>query len=139
MSIEKWPGLKYEILWEFARSRGPGGQNVNKTNSAAIARWSVAHSKIFSIEQKEILIRKLANKLTLENELLIRSDEFRDQERNKDRCYEKLNELLELAFFVPKKRRPTKPTYSSKKKRLETKKIRGDIKSGRQAKWSSKD
>jgi ribosome-associated protein len=79
VNTSKWPGLKYEILWEFARSRGPGGQNVNKTNSCAVARWSIDSSKVFTIEQKETLKRKLASKLTVENELLIRSEEQRDQ------------------------------------------------------------
>jgi ribosome-associated protein len=111
-----------ELKFEVARSGGPGGQHVNKTNSAVILRWNVSETQSFNQEKKEILIRKLANRLSTEGELIIRSEEYRHQSQNKDRCFEKLDNILQEAFFIPKPRRKTKPTYGSKQKRLGEKK-----------------
>lgn len=125
------PALLSEIELEYVRSRGPGGQNVNKTNSAALLRWNVIDSQILTVEQQQIIASKLANVLTSDGDVILRSDEFRDQAMNRKRCLEKLESLLEKAFFVPKARKKTKPTYSSKIRRQAEKKRRGEVKSGR--------
>lgn len=122
-----------EFDFETTRSRGPGGQNVNRTNSAVILRWNPALSAAFSELEKEVLLRKLATKLTTAGDLLIRSEESRDQDQNRKNCLEKLEKILTTAFFVQKKRKATKPTKSSKRKRVETKRHRGEIKSGRRS------
>lgn len=122
-----------EFQFETTRSRGPGGQNVNRTNSAVILRWNPSLSAAFSELERELLLRKLSTKLTTGGELLIRSEESRDQDQNRKNCLEKLEKILAVAFFVQKKRKATKPTKSSKRKRVDTKRHRGEIKSGRRS------
>ena len=121
----------HEIEMEFVRSRGPGGQHVNKTNSAAMLRWNFSTSKVLLEETRIILADKLANQITSDGDIVIRSDEFRDQDQNRQRCLEKLDQMIEKALFVPKERKATKPTRSSKEKRKDTKRHRGDIKTKR--------
>ena len=125
------PALFSEIELEYVRSRGPGGQNVNKTNSAALLRWNVLHTQMFTVDERQMIASKLANLMTSDGDLILRSDEFRDQAMNRQRCLEKLEALLEKAFFVPKFRKKTKPTYSSKIRKQNAKKRRGEIKAGR--------
>lgn len=125
------PALLSEIELEYVRSRGPGGQNVNKTNSAALLRWNVFSSQMFSLEERQMIAAKLANNITSDGDLILRSDEFRDQIMNRKRCLEKLEDLLSKAFFIPKPRKKTKPTYSSKLRRQSEKKRRGEVKMGR--------
>jgi ribosome-associated protein len=121
-----------EIWFEYVRSRGPGGQHVNKTNSAAILRWHVPSSQAFNEDQKQNIQSKLANYINSEGFLNLRSDQFRDQQQNRSACVEKLQHLLKKALFKPKKRIKTKPTRSSIKKRIESKKARGEVKKNRQ-------
>lgn len=121
-----------EFQFEFARSGGPGGQHVNKTNSAAILRWNVDATLAFSEDQKTRLQFKL--KVSQDGEVIIRSEEYRDQEKNKKRCLEKLDEAIDKALFVPKKRKATKPSRSQKEKRIKAKKIRADVKKSRSKK-----
>lgn len=125
------PLFMHEIDLEFVRSRGPGGQHVNKTNSAALLRWNILNSKVLRPETRDTLLQKLAHQITQDGDILVRSDEFRDQDQNRKRCLEKLDELIAQALFVPKKRKKTKPTRSSQESRKDNKRHRGDIKSGR--------
>ena len=117
-----------ELWFEFTRSRGPGGQHVNKTNSAAILNWHVESSAAYNDEQKQIILTKLTNHINNEGFLHLRSDMFRDQDQNKKACLEKLRDLLKQAFFKPKKRIKTKPSRSAVRKRIDTKKIKGETK-----------
>jgi ribosome-associated protein len=130
----KWPLPYHELEFTSMRSRGPGGQNVNKTNSAVQLRWNLATSSSLPAEIQLKLIEKLAFRLTTEGELLIRSETSRDQDSNKKACVEKLLEILDQALFVPKKRFKTKPTRSSQKKRLDTKSKRSEVKKLRREK-----
>ncbi len=123
------PRILFEVELEYTRSRGPGGQHVNKTNSACLARWNVPGSVCFSDEDKMILLSKL--RLTTDGDLILRSDEYRDQEMNRKKVLEKLESVIERAFFVPKARKATKPTRSSQRKRRDEKRSRGEIKAGR--------
>ena len=118
----------FEMEFSYARSRGPGGQNVNRTNSAAILRWNLWASQSLSDELKERLAQKLHGKLTTEGDLIIRSEVHRDQDQNRSECIKKLHETLRKALFVPKRRVATKPTRSSQRKRLESKKKDSEIK-----------
>lgn len=122
----------HEMDFSYARSGGPGGQNVNKTNSAAILRWNLENSQVFNDAQKARLRSKLAAKLSKEGEILIRSDVHRDQDQNRSECIRRLHELLVKALHVPKKRVATKPTKSSQRKRVESKKLHSETKSLRQ-------
>lgn len=120
-----------EIHFSAVRSRGPGGQNVNKVSSAAQLNWEFMLSPSLSEEQKNRIHEKLYNYINRQGILYLRSDEFRDLERNKARCLEKLEKLLKRAFHIPKRRKKTRPTKASKQKRIDTKKQRGEVKQTR--------
>lgn len=117
-----------EILWEFSRSGGPGGQNVNKVNSRAVLRWRPAESRGLPEPVKARLLLLVASRLTVEGELLIKSDRTRDQGKNVADCMEKLRELVARAANPPRPRRATKPTRASKQRRLESKRRRSGTK-----------
>jgi ribosome-associated protein len=117
-----------EFSFDFARSGGPGGQNVNKVASKAILRWRPAESPSLPPAVKERLLRKVASKLTTEGELIVTSQLTRDQGRNVEDCLEKLRQLVLAAATPPKPRRPTKPTAASRIKRLESKGKRSETK-----------
>jgi len=128
-------GILSEIHFEAHRSSGPGGQNVNKTNSAMTLRWSFENSVYLTVEQKNLIREKLKSYRTSDGEILIKSQEFRDQPQNKNAGLRKLEELLKKAFFKPKKRFKTRPTRSSIEKRLTAKKINSATKSNRKKDW----
>jgi ribosome-associated protein len=122
-----------EVQFEAVRSRGPGGQNINKVSSAACLYWNYLDSLFLSIEQKSLIRTKLANFINRDHQVFLRSDEFRDLERNKSRCIEKLKELLKIAFHKPKTRKPTKPTRASKERKRVSKSHRSKVKSLRRS------
>jgi ribosome-associated protein len=120
-SVPRVEDLAREVSFQAQRSRGPGGQNVNKVASAVLLTWDYSTSALLDADQKARVGEKLAAALNSRGEIQLRSDEFRDQERNKARALEKLAERLAAALFVPKKRRATKPTKASRIRRQETK------------------
>lgn len=131
--------MKVLIPWNeleitATRSSGAGGQHVNKTNSAVQLRFSISASLVLSEFQKEKIRKKLAHRLIQGDEILIRSEEERDQKRNKETAYENLNKLIAQALHEPKRRIATKPKRSSVQKRLTSKKSRGEIKKNRSEK-----
>lgn len=128
----KFADIRGEIEFSTARSSGPGGQNVNKTNSKVVLRWDIANSAVINEEQKQLLLSKLKSRLTKEGVLVLSSQESRSQLFNKEEVIEKLNALLTKAFTPKKKRKPTKPTKSSVQKRVKEKKIRSEKKQTRQ-------
>lgn len=120
-----------EFDFTYVRSSGPGGQNVNKVNSKAVLRWNLHKSQSLSVEQKQVLAGKLAGKLNEDGDLVIMSDRFRDQGRNREDCIKKFRALISQATHVPKKRKKTKQSYSSKLKNKESKKRHSEKKSMR--------
>ncbi|MBX3021408.1 MAG: aminoacyl-tRNA hydrolase [Bdellovibrionales bacterium] len=120
--------LRSEVFFKAVRSRGPGGQNVNKVSSAAIMYWDFLFSSLLNEDQKRRVRLRLHAMINSENQLYVRSDEFRDLGQNKARCLEKMAALVTAALHVPKKRKATKPTFASKQKRQESKRRRGEIK-----------
>lgn len=120
--------LQEEVRFKAVRSRGPGGQNVNRVSSAAIAYWEYQRSHFLTEPQKERLRHRLRFIINAENVVYMRSDEFRDLERNKSRCIEKLARAVEEGLHIPKARKKTKPTHSSKLKRREKKLRQGEKK-----------
>jgi ribosome-associated protein len=121
-------GIEGEFVFSASRSGGPGGQNVNKVSSKVELRFSVLFTSLFSESEKEMIFRKLKNKINNEGELILVSQAERTQLMNRKVVTEKFFELLSKALTIPKKRSSTKPTYSSKIKRLDGKRNRGNIK-----------
>jgi ribosome-associated protein len=114
----------------FVRASGPGGQNVNKVSTAAQLRFD--STKLAMPEDMAIRLHTLAGqRMTKDGVIVIHAQRFRTQERNKADAIERLMELLQEAAFRQAPRRATKPTLGSKKRRLEGKKRRGDVKAGR--------
>lgn len=120
-----------EFEWSFVRAGGPGGQNVNKVASKAVLRWHVSGSPSVPEHVKDRFVRLNRKRVTAEGDLVMTSQRYRDQERNKLDCLEKLADLLRQAATLPKKRKMTKPSASSKRRRLENKRHRSDVKSSR--------
>jgi len=121
-----------ELQWSFVRSGGPGGQNVNKVASKAVLRWDLAGSPGVPDSVKARLRTLQRNRITSEGDLILTSQRYRDQERNREDCLEKLREMVLQAAFVPRPRRPTRATRGSRERRLSTKHHRSATKSGRQ-------
>ena len=120
--------ITQEVNFSAVRSRGPGGQNVNKVSSAAFLTWDYGSSQGLNEHEKQLVGLKLSSQINSDNLLYLKSDEYRDLPRNKARALEKLENILKQAFHIPKKRKATKPTHSSKTKRLEKKSRRGEVK-----------
>lgn len=118
-----------ELQERFIRSSGPGGQNVNKVSSAVQLRFDVRNSPSLTETAREALLR--GGRLTREGELVITAQRFREQERNRADARAKLAEIIRRAATPKAVRRPTRVPRSSKRKRLEGKKHRAEIKRGR--------
>lgn len=135
----KYRGFEQEFVFSATRSGGPGGQNVNKVNTKVELRINIVLSSIFSADEKEIIFRKLKNKISSTGELIIVSQDERSQLLNKTSVIEKFYMLVSKALTIQKKRKSTRPTLSSKIKRLDDKKSRGTIKKLRNAKGNSEE
>jgi ribosome-associated protein len=123
-----------ELQESFIRASGPGGQNVNKVESAVQLRFDVRNSPSLPEDVKVRLERLAGSRLTNDGVLIITAQRFRTQERNREDAQTRLVELIRQATERPKPRRPTRPTLASKKRRLEAKGRRSEIKKGRGAK-----
>jgi len=120
-----------ELVFTFIRASGPGGQNVNKVATAAQLRFNARTSPSLSNPVATRLLHIAGSRATNEGEIVITAQRFRTQEANRKDALDRLLELIRAAIHVPKKRVKTKPSRSSKERRLETKKKRGGVKQGR--------
>jgi len=117
-----------EIQEDFVRASGPGGQNVNKVSSAVQLRFDAAHCLTLP-EDVRVRLRKLAGRrMTDDGILIIEASRFRTQGRNRTDAMERLIELISAATEKPKPRLKTRPPLASKKRRLEGKQQRGEVK-----------
>ena len=120
------------LRFRFVRARGPGGQNVNKVSTACELRlWMADLASVLTLGAFARLREALGSRLTAAGEIQIVSDEHRSQEQNRDAVLGRLRELLIRATIEPKRRKATKPSRGSKRRRVEGKRLRSQVKKGR--------
>lgn len=120
-----------ELTVSFARSSGPGGQNVNKVNSKAVVRWNFRGSCVLPPEVKLRFEALFPTRINQAGEVALSSEQHRDQGRNLSDCYEKLRQLIQAALIVPRKRKKSRPSRSSIEDRLTNKRHKSAQKSQR--------
>ncbi|MDA1267086.1 MAG: alternative ribosome rescue aminoacyl-tRNA hydrolase ArfB [Planctomycetota bacterium] len=127
----RWTIPAVELSVTFARSGGPGGQNVNKVASKAVLRFDLERSQSAGDARRARLRSRLASKLTQAGELVLHASSHREQERNLQDARERLAGLLREALRVERPRKATKPTRASQRRRVDAKKRRGERKRDR--------
>jgi ribosome-associated protein len=123
-----------ELLMDFVRSSGPGGQNVNKVSTAVQLRFDVAASPSLPEEVRQRLVSRARKRITEKGVLIIDAQRFRTQAANRQDAVERLVELVRKAAETPRVRHKTRPTLASKEKRLEIKRRRSGTKNLRRSK-----
>jgi len=118
----------HELEFVFTRATGPGGQHVNRTESAVQVRFDVAGSTSLSDTVKTRLHKLAGRRISTEGILVIDAKRFRSQHKNRDDALQRLVVLIARAAVAPKKRRKTKPTRASRERRLAGKRQRSDTK-----------
>lgn len=117
-----------ELEFSYARSSGPGGQNVNKVNSKVVLRWNAEQSEALPLGARVRFFGKFASRLTTDGAIVVASDRFRDQPRNREDCLEKLKAMILEIAKPPVPRRKTKPSRGAKERRKSNKRVHGEKK-----------
>jgi ribosome-associated protein len=121
-----------ELEWSFARSGGPGGQNVNKVASKAVLRWKAgATSAAIPPQAMARLRHRFPARFTTNGDVLVQSQQYRDQDRNRADCLAKLAAMIRASLVEPRPRKATKPTKGSQRRRLADKRHRSERKRNR--------
>jgi ribosome-associated protein len=120
-----------EFTFTYARSSGPGGQNVNKVSSKAVLRWHVLESPSLSSAVRARFLEKFGSRLTKEGDLILQSQRYRDQSRNTEDCLQRLREMLLQVAHAPVKRRSTRRSRGSVERRIQNKKANSARKQSR--------
>lgn len=126
-----------ELEVRFSRSGGPGGQHVNTSSTRAEVRWDLASSAALSETQRERLLAALASRLDKTGALRVVAEDTRSQLGNRELALERLRDLVAAALKPRRVRRPTRPTASSRAERLDVKRRRSSVKSGRRTKFDA--
>lgn len=125
-----------ELIERFTRADGPGGQHVNRTESAVELRFDVARSPALPDAVRARLLARRDRRLSDDGVLVIQARRFREQPRNREDARARLADIIRGALTPPKKRVATRPTRGSKERRLAGKKQRGSVKRSRGPAWS---
>jgi ribosome-associated protein len=127
---------EHELEITTSRSGGAGGQHVNKTDTRITIRWNIKATQALADEQKQLVLEKLASRITQDGDLVINNSESRSQQQNKKNALNNLAAVIRNALHVPKKRIATKVSKALKEARLKTKAHRSTIKQMRSKKIS---
>ena len=119
-----------EVEFSAIRAQGPGGQNVNKVSSAIHLRFDIAKSSMPDA-YKERLLALRDKRITKEGVLVLKAQQSRSQEQNRDQALQRLQEIIDRIAILPTPRRPTKPSRSSQRKRLDSKTTHSQLKQSR--------
>lgn len=121
-----------EFEFTFARSSGPGGQNVNKVSSKAVLRWNVTETPSLPDPVRQRFLSRYKNRIAKDGCIVLHGQKYRDQTRNMDDCKDRIKSMVLDVVAPPVKRRPTKPSRGAKRRRLESKKQNSEKKQRRQ-------
>ena len=124
-----------EISFQYVRSGGPGGQNVNKVNTKAVLKWNVLESPSASDFLKQQVLKKFPQKVSPSGEITLSSSIHRQQKQNKIVCLKKLENILKEALRKPKKRIATRPSKKAQQNRVDKKRKQGELKKSRAKNW----
>ena len=120
-----------ELVASYSRSSGPGGQNVNKVNSRVTLRWQVIDQPLLTHGWRQRLLARHGNRVTREGELVVHSEQYRDQPRNLADARRRLGELLQECAAPPVQRKKTRPSLASQRRRLDEKRRQSQKKNQR--------